>query len=47
MFVKDEPREVDGGQLMQSPVNHGHELGLCFKHNGKTTERFSRFAWVA
>ena len=32
---KDEPREVDRGRLMQSPVNHGQEFGLYFKHNGK------------
>ena len=40
VFVKDEAREVERGQLMQSPVNHGHELGLYFKLNEKPLKDF-------
>lgn len=36
--IKDEAREVD--QLMQSPLNHGHEFGLYFKLNGKPIKGF-------
>ena len=38
--IKDEAREADGGQLMQSPLNHGHEFGLYFKLNEKPLKSF-------
>lgn len=38
--VKDEAREVDRGQLMQSPLNHGHKFGLYFKLSGKPLKGF-------
>lgn len=40
MFVKDEPREVDRGQLVQSPVNHSHEFGLYLSTMGKSLKGF-------
>lgn len=38
--IKDEAREVDRGQLLQSPLNHDHEFGLYLKLNGKPIKGF-------
>ena len=40
VIIRDEAREVERGQIMPSPVNHGHEFGFYFKLNGKSLKDF-------